>query len=278
MSARRNRVALIGMGAIGYRIARSLQARQDRVEWVGALVLDPERHPVDPAAGSLVITDRFDELMATRPDLVVECAGHSAVKSHGRDVLLAGCDLLLVSAGALADDALLIGLQQAAATASRHLFVASGAIGGLDWLRAARRAGPLEVLYRSRKPPRAWQGSEAESLLPLGTISEPTVFFKGTAREAARRFPRNANVAATVALASCGLDATSVELWADPTTSENTHEVEAMGISGRLLLSLRNSPDPDNPRTSAITAYSAIDAILDPAAGITLSQPATASV
>lgn len=277
MTSSRLRIGLIGMGAIGSRVARSLQERPQQVEWVAALVQAPERHACRSHEGVPLITDRLDEFLSTRPDLVVECAGHSAVARHARAVLLAGSDLLLVSAGALADDTLLQELQQAAAVSSRHLFVASGAIGGIDWLRAARRAGPLKVLYRSRKPPLAWRGSEAESLLNLADVAEATVFFRGTAREAAKRFPRNANVAATIALATGGLDATEVELCADPGTTDNLHEIEAVGASGRLLLALRNSPDPDNPRTSAITAYSAIDAILDPGTGITLSQAAPAS-
>lgn len=276
MSSPRLRVGVIGMGAIGDRVARALLERPERVEWVGALVQQPERHARRFADGAPLITDRLDALLSTCPDLVVECAGHSAVVRHGRAVLLAGTDLLLVSAGALADDSLLQQLQQAAATASSHLSVVSGAVGGIDWLRAARRAGTLQVLYRSRKPPLAWRGSEAESLLDLAHVTEATVFFRGTAREAARRFPRNANVAATIALATCGLDATHVELCADPNTADNLHEVEAAGACGRLSLALRNSPDPDNPRTSAITAYSAIDAILDPFTGITLSPAASA--
>jgi aspartate dehydrogenase len=219
MNAPRLRVGLIGMGAIGGRVAHGLLEHAQRIEWVGALVQDPGRLAGRAPVGTPVITNCFDHFMSTRPDLVVECAGHLAVTRHGSEVLRAGSDLLLVSAGALADDDLLHRLRQAAASTSRHLSVVSGAIGGIDWLRAARRAGPLKVLYRSRKPPLAWRGSDAESLLDLSTVSDTTVFFRGSAREAARRFPRNANVAATLAFATCGLDAMQVELCADPTCS-----------------------------------------------------------
>ena len=77
---------------------------------------------------------------------------------------------------------------------------------------------------------------------------------------------------ATIALATAGLDATRVELWADPAVTENVHEVDARGACGRLEITLRNSPDPDNPRTSAITAYSVLDQILNPHAGLTLAD------
>jgi len=140
--------------------------------------------------------------------------------------------------------------------------LASGAVGGLDWLTSARTAGLSQVVYRGRKPPMAWAGTLADALMDLGTMTSAQIFFRGTAREAAAQFPKNANVAATVALASLGLDATHVELIADPSLTDNVHEVEAISEAGTMHIRLSGRPDPQNPKTSMITAHSAVGVIL----------------
>ena len=124
-------------------------------------------------------------------------------------------------------------------------------------------AGLNRVTYRARKPPQAWKGSEAEKRIDLAALSRPETFFQGTAREAAPRFPKNANVAATVALAGLGLDRTEVELVADPTVALNVHEVEAEGVSGRVSFRLEGRAFPDNPRSSMLTAYSVARTLLN---------------
>ena len=283
------RVALIGFGAIGQRLALGLLARPDDVAITGVLVheLAPALaaatgvlvHELDAAraaaCGDLqavapLLTDQRGPWLATRPDLVVECAGHAAVDAHAEAVLRACCDLLLVSVGSLTDDARRERLRALAAETGRQVLLVSGAIGGIDWLAAAHDAGLSEVVYRGRKPPSAWRGSPAEAVADLDRLREPVRVFEGTARQAARDFPRNANVAATVALATLGLDQTRVELWADPGVSENRHEVEARGEAGHLRLQLENRPDPDNPRTSLVTAHSVLRAVLNRRAALVL--------
>ncbi|WP_137919484.1 aspartate dehydrogenase [Hydrogenophaga sp. 2FB] len=268
------RVALIGFGAIGQRLARGLLAHPDAIELTGVLV-----HELEPARAAAVgdlqavrplLTDQREPWLAARPELVVECAGHAAVDAHAEAVLHAGCDLLLASVGALTDDHRLARLRALATAAGRQVLLVSGAIGGIDWLTAARDAGLREVVYRGRKPPAAWRGSPAESAHRLDALDAPTLVFKGSARQAARDYPRNANVAATVALATLGLDLTRVELWADPGVAENRHEVEAWGEAGHLLLRLENRPDPENPRTSLVTAHSALRAVLNRCSAVVL--------
>jgi aspartate dehydrogenase len=171
--------------------------------------------------------------------------------------------VLLVSVGTLVDDRRLSALQAAARRHGRPLRWVAGAVGGLDWLGAAASAGLDEVVYRGRKPPAAWRGSEAERLVALDGLDAPACFFRGSAREAATRFPRNANVAATVALAGIGPERTVVELWADPDCGGNRHEVLARGAAGEIAVRIDNLPDPDNPRTSLITAHSALRTLLE---------------
>lgn len=262
------RVALIGHGAIGRVIARELLALgpASGLALVGVLCRHAEEGAGLPVP---VCTDRR-ALLALEPELVVEAAGHEVVREHGPACLAAGADLLVVSVGALAEASLLEALEAAAQRHGRQVLLPSGALAGLDWLQSARLAGLERVCYRSRKPPQAWQGTPAEQALDLARVSEPAVFFRGSAREAATLYPKNANVAATLALCTLGLDRTQVELIADPGAGGNVHEIEAQGGIGRLQLQVQNQPAPDNPKTSLVTPYSALRTLLARRAALAL--------
>ncbi len=252
------RIGFIGFGAIGTTAVNALRSDgQARIEIVGALV----RPPVSKRALDLLPETAFlqdiDQLLSKRPDLVVECAGHEALSQNGSTVLEAGIDLLIVSTGALADQALYDKLLSAASKGKSRIRIASGAIAALDWLVAGNLIGLEEVIYRSRKPPKAWEGTSA----PVAK-NESIVFHRSSVRDAALLFPKNVNVAATVALATIGFDRTQLELVTDPNVSENIHEVEARGPAGVLKLRIENTPDADNPRTSMITGLSVASCIL----------------
>lgn len=214
------------------------------------------------AKASTLFTDS-DQFLAQPLDLVVECAGHAAVVAYGAKVLERGVDLLVVSIGALTDDALREGLQDAARLSGARLILCSGAIGGIDLLSAARLSGITSITYSSRKPPKAWRGTPAEKLLDLDAVSSETVFYEGSARAAARDYPQNANSAATIAIASVGLDKTIVRLIADPLAPGNVHEFKLTSACADMEVRIVGKPSPDNPKTSMSTAYTVAREILN---------------
>jgi aspartate dehydrogenase len=208
--------------------------------------------------------------VSTEVDLAVDCAGHPALRQHGEANLSRGINLISVSSGALADADFYEKLAAAARRGRSQLRVVSGAIGSLDALSAGSVGALKRVTYRGRKPPKGWRGSPAESKLDLDALSEATVHFTGSARNAALEYPKNANVAASVALAGIGFDDTIVELIADPGITRNMHEIVAEGDFGRYEFRMEGKSLPDNPRSSAITAMSVVREILNPATPIVI--------
>jgi aspartate dehydrogenase len=214
-------------------------------------------------AQEVSVVDDVAALLATGPNLVVECAGHGAVRAAGAKVLRGGCDLLVVSTGALSDDALHAELLKAAEAGDARLLFPAGAVGAIDLLGAAKLSGLIEVAYSSRKPPHAWLKTPAEKAVDLNSLREETVFYEGNAREAARDYPQNANVAATVALAGAGFDKTRVRLIADPAVTTNTHEIAVRSQCVNFSIRIEGRPSPANPKTSLSAAYSLAREVLN---------------
>lgn len=254
------RVGLIGFGAIGRRLAEAIVAGEaGRCELAAILVRRPERIGSDVAArlGCAVTGDAAD-FLATRLDLVVEVAGHDALKAYAEDVLRQGKDLLLISVGALADPRFEQRLYRAAHDYGRRVYLATGAIAGLDAISAGAVGGLESVTHSVRKPPAGLlPPDEIEAAKASGV---PRVLYEGPAREAALRFPENVNVAAAVSLAGLGLDKTVVRVVADPTVLRNTHEIDVKGEFGELKILLQNIPT-ENPKTGRLTAMSMVKAL-----------------
>jgi aspartate dehydrogenase len=208
---------------------------------------------------AIAVVTGIHELLTLGAEIVLECASQDSLATYGEAVLASGTDLVVISTGALADDGLRHRLAAAAEAGGSRLIVGPGAIGGLDALGALRLGGLTRVGYTSIKPPHAWRGTPAEAVVDLGSLVERAEVFRGSAREAARRFPKNANLAITVALAAGALDETVVTLVADPGVSENIGIIEAEGSLGTLTLELRGPASADNPRTSAVTAFSLVN-------------------
>lgn len=248
------RVGLIGLGAIGQEVSRLVQRRAaGEVAIVAALVRDATKAR---AVSAPKVVATLDALLAERPEVVVEAAGHAALCAHGPRVLASGCDLLIVSVGALAERDTEEALLAAARTGGGRAVVASGAIGGLDAIAAAALGGLAQVTHTTRKP--------AHTLLEAAEaarLTGPREIFRGSAREGALKFPESINVAAAVSLAGIGLDRTEVRVIADPAIARNHHEVVAEGGFGRLRFEIVNIPTEANPRTGRLVAMSIVHAL-----------------
>jgi len=247
-------VTLIGCGAIG----RTLLARMADHPTVRIThVVVSEGHLAECQA-SLGTGVTVCSEVPPETTLLVECAGHGAITAHVLPALERGIECAVLSIGALSEDGLPEQLAEAAQGGGTRVHLLAGAIGGIDAIASARLAGLDSVTYTGRKPPAGWRGTTAEQVVDLGAITVPTVILEASAREAARLYPKNANVAATVSLAGLGLDATRVRLIADPTVTENIHEIDVRGAFGEMQITMRGKPLPDNPKTSALTVLSAL--------------------
>ena len=245
------KVALVGWGAIGRAVYPILN--DAGIEVVAIATKDP-RSRADLPKTSAHITDPA-ELEQFAPDVVAEAAGRDSVEPWGMAALSLSADFVVSSVSAFADPVLLGQMTDAAVAGNAQLHIHPGALGGIDALAAARASGIAEVEHRIEKPPAAWADTPAESLCDLNSLTEPFEFFTASAAETAAKFPKNANVAMTTALASLGPEQTRITLVADPSAAMNSHHIRASGTFGRMSLSLMNTPLPDNPKTSAMTVF-----------------------
>lgn len=247
---------LIGYGAMANEVIQRLPAGIE-LGWIVAR--EHHHNDIKQRFQNRVIPLSCPTHASQKPDLVLECASQHAVKQYAPMVLEKGWTLAVISTGALADSQLAQTLSQKAQQHHAIFIPLSGAVAGLDGLRCAKEAVIRQVTYQSRKSPASWRNGPAENYIDLDTVTEPTVFFYGTAREAALKFPANANVAATVALYGIGMDKTKVELMVDPTTKQNSHRIEVTGDFGHFCIELNGNPLPSNPKTSLLSALSAVE-------------------
>ena len=201
-------------------------------------------------------TDSFDEFQKVPCDIVVEFAGINAVKLHAKALLEDGKDLIIASAGALADEVFKEELQKAAKGSGSKLYVAGGAIGGLDLMQTFALMGEAEAEICSTKAPRSLNGAPYLQGRLLSE-TEREIVFEGGVKEAIAGFPKNVNVAVTTSAATEN-PATQVKLISTPGTSTNTHTITLKNALMTAKIEIASQPDPKNPKSSVSTAWSAL--------------------
>ena len=239
MAKNKVKVGLIGCGAIGTVLAEAIERKLVICDEL--VVYDFDALKAQKLKNTIkfpvTIVESLDELLALKPKVIVEAASQQAAKDYVPKIVATGTELIVMSTGAL------LGLN----VDLSKVYAPSGAIGGLDAVSSAALAGINDVVLTSRKNPKA-----------LGVNNkEEKIVYEGYAEEAAKLFPREMNVAATLAL-TVKPTKVKVRVVSDPTVKRNTHEILVKWQFGEMFLRFANDPHPDNPHTSALAAWSAI--------------------
>jgi aspartate dehydrogenase len=232
-------IGIIGCGAIGTLIVEAVEKKI--VPCDGIILYDIDEPRAEKLKRSLhtpaTVTKNLEDMIKLRPAVIVEAASQQAVREYAGKIIAKKIELVVMSVGALLDMNI----------RSDKIHISSGAIGGLDAISSANLAGVDDVILTTRKNPR---------ILDLADPEEKLIF-EGDAQEAVRRFPREMNVAATLALAVQPRKV-RVRIISDPKVHRNVHEIRIKWRHGEMLLRFSNDPHPDNPKTSALSAWSAI--------------------
>jgi aspartate dehydrogenase len=250
------RVAVVGLGPIGRKVVEALDKGIDGLVLAAVSVQDPAKHRDFLAGLSKPPAILPIDGLADIADLVIECAPAKLVRSIVAPFVSRGKTAVVLSAGALLENEDLIAL---AKQNGGQIVVPTGALIGLDAMTAAAEGNILSVRMVTRKPVKGLVGAPylVANNIDIEGITEPLRVFEGTAREAAKGFPANLNVAVALSLAGLGPDRTRLEIWADPALTRNVHRMEVDSDSARFSMSIENIPS-ENPKTGRITALSVI--------------------
>lgn len=257
MTDRPRETGLVGAGAMGTIIARAINNGEcpgSRLRAINDIDMTRARRLADSRDCDAQVLSI--ESLVECSDLIVEAAGPGAVEDLLPRIIERGKDLVVLSVGAL------IGREEqlrAAEASGSKVYCPSGAIAGLDAVRAGARGRIEGARITTRKPPSGLAGAPyfAERGMNPASLVQPTLIFEGSARDACRLFPANVNVSASLSLAGIGVDRTEVRIIADPTIQRNVHTVEVWGDFGRIETVTENVPS-ENPKTSRLAALSAI--------------------
>ena len=257
-------VGVLGLGAIGRRVAKALDEGIRGLSLAGATARD--RRKAEAFLGTLKGTPPFltvDELIA-KSDLVVEASTQAHLREIAPKVLGAGRDLVVLSCGGLLGRQDWVKLAEAQGC---RILVPSGAIAGLDGVKGARLGEIAAITMETRKPPAGLAGAPwiVEQKIDLDAITTETLIFEGPAAEACRAFPANVNVLAALSLAGIGPELTRTKIYCVPGLAMNRHRIEVRGEFGRLSIDIENVPS-ENPRTGKLSYLSTIALLRDLAA------------
>jgi aspartate dehydrogenase len=248
-------VGIAGLGAIGLHLARALDAGVPGLRLHSVSARDRAKAAAN-CAGFRAPPAVVDNAALAECDVVVEAAPAAVFEEIATAAIARGRIFVPSSCGALLPRMHLV--EQAKATGAR-IIVPTGALLGLDAVRAAAEGEVDSVTIETRKPPRGLVGApylEQHGIDVLAVKDEKQLVFKGSAYDAAQGFPANVNVAAALALAGIGPQRTTIEIWADPHVTRNTHTIRVEAAAARLTMTIENVPSEENPRTGKITPLS----------------------
>lgn len=243
------KVGIAGIGAIGGAVAKAL------IDGIDGFTLTAVSDPQSDKDFGVPNVDF--KTLALDCDLIIECLPAEIVPDLCDAVLPEHKDILFISAAALLIyPHLLDRLQQSRSKA----YLPSGALCGLDGVRAMKEMGIISSVIASTKPPKGFSGAPfiVENNIDVSQITEKTCIFEGNALDASKGFPANVNVAASLSFAGVGANNTRVEIWADPAAVGNAHEITVKSDYSTLKARIENMPDPANPKSSVLAAQSIV--------------------
>ena len=251
------RVAIAGFGAIGKVVARQVDRGIDGLELVAVSARDAARAEAAMADFARPVPVLPLAKLGDIAHIVVECAPAAVLRDLAEPALAQGRTVIVLSCGALLDNFDLVAL---ARRKGGRILVPTGALLGLDAVQAAAVGEVTRVQMITRKPPNGLAGAPylVENAISVDGLNQPKLVFSGTAREAARGFPANVNVAAALALAGIGPERTKIDIWADPGVDRNMHRIEVEADAARFSLEIAGVPTAENPRTGKMTPLSVI--------------------
>lgn len=253
------RVGIAGLGAVGLEVAKRLIAGMPGLSLVAVAVRDVEKaRRALPQVGDSIVVRKATEL-ANDCDIVVECLPPALFREVATSAIDKGRIFMPLSVAQLLENGDLI---ERAKLKGARILVPTGALIGLDAVRAAAEGTIHSVKMVTRKPPAGLEGAPylREHRISVSNLKKAMKVFDGSAREGARGFPTNVNVAAALSLAGIGPDRTQLEIWADPTVTRNTHTITVDADTARFTMSIENIPS-ENPRTGKSVAPSTVAAL-----------------
>ena len=253
------KVGIIGCGAIGSEIAAACAGTlNDKVSLAALYDIDGKKAK---ALSSRLLKENItvsslDDLFE-KADLVIESASAAAAREVLKKALECSKSAMIMSTGGLIDSKTFL---EEARKKNINVYFPSGAVCGIDGLKAAGISGIKKVTLTTRKPPKGLAGAPylIEKSIDLSSVRGEEVVFEGSALEAVKGFPKNINVSSVLSLAGIGPDKTAVRIVTSPAYSTNTHEVEITGDFGRITARTENVPSEKNPKTSKLAILSAI--------------------
>ena len=251
------KVGIAGLGAIGSAVGRALQDGIEGLEWIAASDIKSNDEFDTPLVSFDELVEQCDIIIEALPPKAVPELAIKAIKAQKTLVLISSCALLIYPE-----------ILDTHKTINSSIIVPSGALTGLDGVKALKKLGIKKSTIASNKKPSGFNGAPyvQEMGINLAQIEESgvrTKIFEGNAIEASKGFPANVNVAATLSLAGIGAENTNVEIWADPDAVGNSHEIEVIGEFSTIRAKIENTPDPSNPKSSMLAAQSIVTCLED---------------
>ncbi len=258
------KIGIVGCGAIGGSLGKIVKSDlQGKARVAGVYDAAQEKAAVlsRSLCGSGRLAARSLKQLICRCDLVIEAASASSSWDICRQALRGKKDVMIMSVGGLvphADE-----LRRLTRQNKSRVFIPSGAIAGIDGLKASCGGTIRKVVLTTRKNPRSFAGVRyvQEKKIDLDALTGDTVLFYGSAKDATVLFPQNINVAAVLSLAGIGADRTEVRIIASPATQNNIHEIEIESSAGMIFTRTENVLHPENPKTSYLAVLSAAAAL-----------------